>query len=378
MIIGVPSETIAQECRLPLTPAAAKTLTERGCQVLIQSGAGARAGFPDDRFREAGATIVSNAADLFARSDLIVKVKQPEETEFPLLRPQQHLFSYLHTETRRKLVDTLLEKRMTAIAFENIQASDGGYPLLYPMSRIAGQQAVMQGMQFLWNHRGGPGISLIRYPGIEPARVVILGGGPTGEAAAGVAAAMGADVCLFEIDIKRILLLVKALGPSFQILNPDLVSISSRASQADLVINATNVQPNSPAHLIDRAAVQRMKKGSVIVDVTANLKGAIETIDRYTSHDQPVFMVDGVIHYAVPNIPGTVAHTATQALSMSLIPFLTDIADKGTHRALTADPALRSGLTAINGLLTWKQAAKMQNRPGCTPEEGLKTVTLGT
>lgn len=372
MDIAILKENKPEEYRVPIIPEGVRKLVEKGHRVLMQNNAGTRAGYPDDMYEQAGSQIMGNASEIAARARIIVKVKEPVESEFHVFQERQTLFCYLHSETRPALVDMLLEKRITAIAFENIRLPDGRLPLLAPMSIIAGQQAVLQGMQFLWNHKHGIGKSLVAYPGLEPAQVVVLGAGQAGLGAAMVAASLGAQVTLFEIDRERIRSIAPTIPANIRVCHNEVVSLAPYVCQADMVINTATIPPQSDWHLIDREMISEMKKGSVIADVTANLRGAIETIDHYTSHDDPVWEVDGVIHYAVTNIPGTVANTASQALSLEVLPYLTELADHGIFAALQKNPALRRGLTAISGMLTWEEAGIYQNRPWCTAEAALK------
>jgi alanine dehydrogenase len=263
----------------------------------------------------------------------------------------------------------LLRKRITGLAFENVRSPDGDRPLLKPMSIIAGQQSVLQGMQFLYNHRGGTGTSLVTFPGLTPARVVVLGAGHAGMAATRVAAALGAHVELFESDVDRIHERVRQLPPNVSICHSGTVSIREAALQADLVVHATTIPPNSKTKLIDRDTVRGMRPGSVIVDITANLNGAIETVDRYTTHQDPVYTVDGVIHYVVSNIPGTVARTSSQALAMATAPYVDALTDKGIRAALRTDSGLLASLTCIDGILTWHEAGDMLDRPWRPPAD---------
>lgn len=372
MKIGVLREKKPQEYRLPVVPAGAARLLERGHSVMVEAGAGNGAGYADAAYRQVGATIGDSAQQVHRESDLLVKVKEPIAEEFHLYRPDRTLFCYLHSETRPQLVDMLLEKRITAIAFENVRLPDGRFPLLAPMSVIAGQQAILQGMQFLCNHRGGVGTSLVAYPGLEAPRVLVLGAGPAGLHAARVAAALGADVALFEIQAERIEQVAPQLPANVRILQGLSVPLEPYLFQADLVVNAATVPPACDQHLIERPMLKKMKPGTVIVDVTANLKGAVATVDRYTTHDEPVWEVDGVIHYAVTNIPATVARTASQALAMAVLPYLMELADQGPERALAENGALRSGLTAIRGRLTWHEAGRYQDRPWVPPDQALR------
>lgn len=374
MIIGLPKEIKPEEYRSALLPEAVRQLTHHGHSLLVQKGAAAAAGFPDDEYGKAGARIAEKSEEIFTESEIIVKVKEPIEPEYHLFKENSTLFCYLHSETRPSLVDLLLRKRITAIAFENVMLPDGTFPLLAPMSIIAGQQALFQGMQFLWNHKGGFGKSMIAYPGLEPPWVVVLGAGQVGLHAAKVAAALGADVALFEVNPARIQKVVAELPANVHLLHPQTVPLEPYVCRADMVINAATIPPNSSAHLIDRQMLRKMRKGSVIVDVTANLNGAIETIDHYTTHNDPIWEVDGVIHYAVTNIPGTVAHTASQALCNAVLPYLIELADQGALFALQNKPALLHGLTAMCGILTWHEAGKFQNKKWLPPAEALRSV----
>jgi len=371
MRIGVVKEIKPEEYRVAVVPENVSELVRAGHAVTVESGAGAGAGFSDEAYREAGARVTPSAAEVSEASDLLVKVKEPVEEEFGIFRPGQILFCYLHSETRPKLVDMLLEKRLTAVAFENVRESDGSFPLLRPMSVIAGQQAVLQGMQCLWNHRGGVGKSLVAYPGLETPVVVVFGAGEAGRPAARVAAALGCRVHVFEINQRAICSFAETAPPNVEIHNAHAVDWSPYVAAADLVINTATVPPDSERHLIGRDLVRRMKKGSVIVDVTANLRGAVETVDRYTTHSDPVWEVDGVIHYAVTNIPGTVARTASQALALEVFPYLRVLADHGIPEAFRRSPALLEGVASAGGILTWHEAGAFQKRSWMPPREAL-------
>ncbi len=374
MIVGIVKEIKPQEYRVALLPKGVSFLVERGHQVVVERGCGAGAGYSDGDYREAGASVAGAAPEVFSAAELIVKVKEPVAEEFPLFRDKQILFSYLHSETRPGLVDMLLGKRVSAIAFENIRDRDGSFPLLAPMSVIAGQQAVLQGLQFLCNHRGGIGINLAAYPGLEPARVVVFGAGPAGLNAARVAAALGAEVVLFEISNQRIAQVSRELPANVRLLHIQGVDSDPYVCAADLVVNAATIAPDSSHHLIPRSLLAKMKRGAVIVDVTANLKGAVESVDHYTTHDDPVWVVDGVVHYAVNNIPGTVARTASQALAAAVLPYLVAIADRGLLAALAEDEGLARGLTTMGGVLAWHQAGVLQKRPWRPPTELIKEL----
>lgn len=374
MLIGIPKEIKPEEYRIALLPQGVRLLTQLGHSVLVQKGAGIGAGYSDEDFELAGARAVLEADTVFQEAELIVKVKEPIEQEYDFFRDGLTLFCYLHSETRPALVELLLNRKTTAIAFENVRLEDGTFPLLAPMSIIAGQQAVFQGMQFLWNHRGGIGKSMVAYPGLEPPRVVVLGAGQAGLYAAKVAAALGADVAVFEISATRIQSIAAQLPANIHLLHIQTVALEPYIRAADMVINTATVPPNSSNHLIDRQMLSKMQQGAIIVDVTANLKGAVETIDHYSTHDEPVWEVDGIIHYAVTNIPGTVARTASQALSSAVLPYLVQLAEQGPVAALHNDAALLQGLTTISGILTWHQSGEFQNRNWCSPEVALNTL----
>ncbi len=356
---------------MALPPDAVATLVADGHRVVVEQGAGAAAGYPDDQYTAAGAVCLGAAADVHGAADLVVKVKEPQPAEFGFFRPGLGLFCYLHSETRPALVEALLGRRVTAIAFENVRMADGTLPLLAPMSVIAGQQAVLQAAALLCNHRGGPGVSLVAYPGLEPPLVVVIGAGNAGLAAARVAAALGAEVALFEGSPARRHALAGALPAAVRLCDAGTVPLESFVCRADLVIHATTLPPNTPTHLIGRDLVRRMKPGSLIVDITANLRGPVETIDRYTTHEDPVYTVDGVRHYAVPNIPGTVARTASQALAMAVLPFVRTLARLGLRAALVQSAELRAGLTSIDGALTWREAGAFLGLPWVPPEAAL-------
>jgi alanine dehydrogenase len=377
MRIGIPKELKAQECRVALPPAAVGGLVRDGHQVLVQRGAGSSAGFADAQFTATGALLVDSAVELYGAADLVVKVKEPLEAEFALFRPGLGIFCYLHSETRPALLRALLEARVTGIAFENVRLADGSLPLLTPMSVIAGQQAILQAAALLCNHRGGVGLSLVAYPGLEPAYVVVIGAGHAGVAAARVAAALGAEVALFETNPARIRALEPLLPHGVHLCHSGCVALAEHLRRADLVVHATTLPPNTPTHLIDRNLVRSMKPGSVIVDITANLGGAIETVDRYTTHAEPVYRVDDVIHYVVPNIPGTVAHTASQALGMEVLPYTRKLAQYGLDGALARFPDLLAGLTCIAGTLTWHEAGSFLGLPWTAPEKALPTAARG-
>ncbi len=355
MKIGILKETQSGEKRIALVPEAVAALAAAGAKVVMETGAGIGAGYADEAFVRAGAEILASAPAVLETADLVIKVKGPVTAEFDFFRPGQALFCFLVARNRPKLVDFLLARRLTALAFEAVESDDGRFPLLEPMSAIAGRQAVIIGQGLL----AGP----VRRPASMPARVVVLGGGTAGTAAARTEASFGSVVDLFEIDPRRLESLKTLLpGPISVHPVPDH-RLAEIVAAADLVINTAPVPARSPVHLVDRATVARMQPGRVIVDVSATIGGAVETIDRITTHADPVFVAEGVVHYAVPNIPARFAPAASEALSRSLLPYALQLAADGLPAALERCPDLRRALVCTAGVLTNRSVAESQGRP---------------
>ena len=374
MIIGVPKEIQDNEYRVALVPEGARALKAKGHRVLVEKSAGEGSGFPDAEYRKAGAEIVRSAALLFRKADLITKVKQPEPSELALFRPGQILFAYVHAENRPWLLDGLLARRVSAVAYEEIMLDDGRRPLLAPMSQIAGHMAVLIGCQFLQRHRGGMGVMIGRVDGAPAPAVVILGGGSAGTRAAQAAGGLGASVSLYEVSAERRKRLRKMLPASVQVLALDKRGLAGRLREAALLINTTDVPEKTKAPLVTRAMVRRMPKGAVIVDVTANVRGAIETSLRQTSHSAPVFEEEGVLHYVVPNIPGSVPRTATLALTSATFPYLRTIADQGLAKSLLKDAVLCRGLVCHAGWCTSKMLAELHGKEWRPAQEALASA----
>lgn len=350
MIFGILKERQPDEYRVALDPAGVERLVSEGHRIQVERDAGTGAGFLDVDYGKAGAQAGRTLSEVFGACEFILKVKAPVAGEYAFFRRGQIIMGYLKAEFRPDMVGVFLDRSITSIAMERITAADGSFPLLRPMSVIAGQQAVLQGMQFLCNHHDGPGISLARCPGVEPARVVILGAGQAGWQAAQTAGVLGAEVLVFEKDSQRRRALTKALPENVRLLDPEKDPPADYAKSADMLINATAIA-SGEAPLIRRQDVEAMKKKSVIVDVSANIHGAVETVDRLSTHEDPVWQVKGVTHYAVANIPGSVANTASRALSFALTPYLLRLARQGIVSALEADPGLRRALVTHNGQL---------------------------
>ncbi len=348
MRIAVPAEVQDSEMRVAITPEGACRLVEIGHEVLVQAGAGVGAGFEDDDYLAACVQVLPDAASTWAAGNLIVKVKQPTEEECALFARGSALFGYTHTETRPWLVEAFLERAMTVISFERVRLPDGRMPLLEPMSRIAGHMSVIIGAQLLQTVHGGPGVMLGEMPGAGRCGVTVVGGGTVGEWAARAALALGAHVTVFELREQRRRQIEQAL-PEASIQPPDEELVASAVADSWLVVNGATVPENSDVHVVTREMVRAMHDGAVIVDVTADLRGAIETSVRKTTHSAPVYVEEGVVHYVVQNIPGVVPRTSTLALEAATLPYTLKLADLGIEEALAADPALAAGLLCRGG-----------------------------
>ncbi|MBI5516352.1 MAG: alanine dehydrogenase [Deltaproteobacteria bacterium] len=356
MIIGVPKEIKTREYRVGMTPAGVRQLASRGHTVLVERGAGEGSGLRDEQYVHAGARIVPSAADAWG-ADLVVKVKEPLPAEFEHFRAGLVLYTYLHLAAEPVLTRKLMEKKVRAIAYETIQLEDGSLPLLRPMSEVAGRMAVQAGATTLEKWRGGKGVLLGGVPGTRRGRVAILGGGVVGRNAARIAIGMGAQVTVLDISPKTMDYLEDIFGGAIETLYSNPVNIEEAVTRADLVIGAVLVPGAVAPKLVDRAAVSRMERGSVIVDVAVDQGGCIETV-RPTSHDAPTYEVDGVIHYCVPNMPGAVAHTSTFALTNVTMRYAVTLADRGLDRALREDPALALGVNCYDGQCTYEAVAQ--------------------
>lgn len=359
MIVAVPKEIKTHEYRVGLTPAGARALVEDGHRVLIQTGAGAGAGIEDADYRSAGAELVGDAGKLYAVGEMIVKVKEPLPAEYSLLRGGQLLFTYLHLAPDPKLTQALLERDVTGIAYETVELADGFLPLLHPMSEVAGRMSVQIGAHLLQREQGGKGLLLGGVPGVRPARVVILGAGTVGGNALRIAVGMGADVRVIDIDSRRLAVLDDHYGNRIQTLMSNSQTIEEEVRGADLVIGAVLVAGARAPILVRRPLVAAMTAGSVIVDVAVDQGGCVETI-RPTTHDQPSYAVDGVIHYGVANMPGAVSRTSTFALTNATLPYVRRIAGRGLTEAIREDAALRNGVNTMAGKLCNRPVAEAQ------------------
>ena len=360
MIIGIPKEIKAQEFRVALLPSAAYQLVQRGHQVLVGRDAGSGAGFSDAEYVKAGATILDDHAAIFARADLIVKVKEPQPSEYPLLRPGQILFTYLHLAASRPLTDGLLKSGVTALAYETIEVNRR-LPLLEPMSEIAGRMSVLVGGYFLAKHFGGSGVLLGGVPGVLPGKVVVLGGGVAGINAARMAQGLGADVTILEVDVERMRFLDITLHTAHTLYSNE-AHLMELLPHVDLLIGAVLVPGAKAPKLINRAMLRQMRPGSVVVDIAIDQGGCIET-SRATTHHDPVFVEEGVTHYCVANMPAAYSRTATQALTNVTYRYIELLADLGLKDACERQPALLGGINVMDGKVTCKAVADAHGLP---------------
>jgi alanine dehydrogenase len=368
MIIGCPREIKAQENRVALLPSAAYQLTQRGHAVVVEAGAGVGSGYSDEEYRAAGAEIVSAHSEVFARADLIVKVKEPLPEEYALLRPGQILFTYLHLAASKPLTDALLASGVTGIAYETVEVNRR-LPLLEPMSEIAGRMSVLVGGNYLAKHFGGKGVLLGGVPGVLPGKVMVLGGGTAGVNAARMATGLGADVTILEVDVERMRFLDITLHTAHTLYSSH-AHILEMLPDIDLLIGAVLVPGAKAPKLITRDMLKVMKPGSVLVDIAVDQGGCAETT-RPTTHHDPTFVEEEVIHYCVANMPGAYARTATQALTNVTYRYLELLADHGIPGAFTRDKNLLGGLNVFAGKLTCRGVADAHGMPFTTPEDAL-------
>ena len=354
MIIGIPKEIKAQEFRVALLPSAAYQLAQRGHQILVGRDAGAGAGFSDAEYVKAGATILDDHAAIFSRAELIVKVKEPQPSEYPLLRPGQILFTYLHLAASRTLTDGLLKSGVTGLAYETIEVNRR-LPLLEPMSEIAGRMSVLVGGYFLAKHFGGSGVLLGGVPGVLPGKVVVLGGGVAGINAARMAQGLGADVTILEVDVERMRFLDITLHTAHTLYSNE-AHLMELLPHVDLLIGAVLVPGAKAPKLINRTMLRQMRPGSVVVDIAIDQGGCIET-SRATTHHDPVFVEEGVTHYCVANMPAAYSRTATQALTNVTYRYIELLADLGLKEACERQPALPGGINVMDGKVTCKAVA---------------------
>ncbi len=370
MRIGVPREIKVHEYRVGLVPAGVRELTAAGHEVVVETGAGSGIGMDDGQYRAAGATIAQDAAAVFSRSELIVKVKEPQPSECALLRPGQTLFTYLHLAADPAQAEGLIRSGATAIAYETVTAKNGSLPLLTPMSEVAGRMSIQVGAASLQKANGGSGVLLGGVPGVPPAKVIILGGGVAGTHAAEIAVGMRADVTVVDRSVERLRELSALFGSSLRTAYSTAEAIERLVRDADLVIGAVLIAGAAAPKLVTRSMLESMKPGSVMVDIAIDQGGCFET-SHPTTHADPTFVVDGIVHYCVANMPGAVPRTSTFALTNATLPYVRALADLGWQGAFKQDPGLANGLNVHAGTLTHSAVAKSL---GMAPRPALALV----
>ncbi len=361
MIIGVPKEVKDHEARVGLVPSGVIALCEAGHEVLVETTAGEGSAITDGEFMQAGAAIAPKAAEVWRKADLIVKVKEPQPSEYELLRPDLILFTYLHLAPLPDLTNRLLETKVSGVAYETIREADGSLPLLTPMSEVAGRMSVQVGAQYLEAPNGGRGVLLGGVPGVAPANIVILGGGVVGTNAAKIAVGMGAHVTIIDRNLSRLRDLDDIFNSQIVTLASNVFTISETLKHADLVIGAVLIPGAAAPKIVRRQMIANMKRGAVVVDVAIDQGGCFET-SHATTHTEPVYLVDGVLHYCVSNMPAAVPHTSTFGLTNATFPYLLELANKGLERAVDQHPALREGVNTYKGYVTHPGVAESQGR----------------
>jgi alanine dehydrogenase len=362
MIIGVPKEVKDHESRVGLVPSGVVGLREAGHRVLVQSTAGILSSIPDSEYLEAGAEILPSAAEVWSRAELVVKVKEPQTSEYPHFRPGLILFTYLHLAPLPELTAKLVETRVNSVAYETIRERDGSLPLLTPMSEVAGRMAVQVGAQYLEAPNGGRGVLLGGVPGVSPANVLILGGGIVGHNAAKMAVGLGAHVTIIDLNLNRLRELDDIYSSQIVTLASNSWTIRETLRQADLVVGAVLIPGASAPKLVRRDMLSVMKKGAVMVDVAIDQGGCFET-SHATTHTDPIYFVDSVLHYCVSNMPAAVPHTSTYALTNATYPYLLQLASKGLERACEDSRPICEGVNTYEGHITYPAVADSQGRP---------------
>ena len=373
MKIGCPKEIKPQEFRVGLTPGAAQEAIAHGHSVIVQTGAGAGAGFPDEAYLSVGASLADSAEEIFASADMIVKVKEPQAIERAMLREGQVLFTYLHLAPDPDQTKDLLASGATCIAYETVTDDRGGLPLLAPMSEVAGKLAPQMGAWTLQKANGGRGVLMGGVPGVGPAEVVVIGGGVVGTHAARVAAGMGAEVTVLDRSLARMRYLDDVFGAAFRTRYASQANIAELIARADMVIGAVLIPGAAAPKLVSRADLALMKPGAALVDVAIDQGGCFET-SRATTHEDPIYDVDGILHYCVANMPGAVARTSTIALGNATMPYMLALADKGWKQACAEDPHLLNGLNVHAGKLTYYAVGKALGIDVTSPQVILKAA----
>jgi alanine dehydrogenase len=371
MIIGVPKEIKTEENRVAVTPTGVAAFAARNHKVLLQKGAGLGSGFSDRAYEVAGAVVVEFAKEIWQQANLIMKVKEPQESEYPLLKPGLILFTYLHLAANESVTRALLERKVTAIGYETIQLDDGSLPLLAPMSEIAGRLSIQVGAWCLQAENGGRGILLGGASGVRPGKVVILGAGMSGNAAAQVATGMGAYVSILDINPTKLRYVHDMLGGHLTTLMSNRANVEEEVVDADLIIGSVLIPGAQAPKLISRSLVKRMKPGAALVDISIDQGGCAET-SRPTTHREPIYIDEEVVHYCVTNMPAIVPNTSTYALTNSTLSYGLQLANRGFPQALARDKALAKGLNAFDGKITHEGVANAFNLPWTPVEEAIR------
>lgn len=357
MIVGVPKEIKISENRVGMTEAGVRQLVKEGHTLYVEKDAGVGSGISNQQYEKAGAKILDTKAEVYAKADMIVKVKEPLPDEYELLRPNQILYTYLHLAAEPKLTRVLCERKVKAVAYETIQNSDGTLPLLTPMSEVAGRMATQIGAFFLQKDHGGKGVLLGGVTGVKPGKVTIIGGGVVGTNAAKMAVGLGADVTILDVSLSRLEYLDDIFAGQVTTLYSNSQNIEQCVAESDLLIGAVLITGHKAPTLVSRSMISSMTKGSVVVDVAVDQGGCIETC-KPTSHQNPTYEVDGVIHYCVPNMPGVVSRTSTYALTNTTLKYASILAAVGVEDAMVKEPTLRSGLNVYNGYVCYEPVAR--------------------
>lgn len=362
MLVGVPQEIKPKEYRVGLTPSSVQELTSRGHTVYVQSGAGEGSSFHDEAYEKAGAQILKDLEGVYQSAEMIVKVKEPIEQEYNLIKPDHLLFTYFHFASNQQLTEAMRDTGAVCLTYETVTDDKGKLPLLDPMSEVAGRMAVQEGAQFLEKPHGGRGVLLGGVPGVRPANVVILGGGTVGYQAAKMAAGLEAQVTIMDIKLERLRYLADIMPANVTTLKSNQSNIEDALRDVDLLISAVLIPGAKTPHLVTRDMLGSMKQGAVLVDVAVDQGGAIETC-KPTTHEDPVYVVDGVVHYCVANMPGAVPATSTTALNSVTLPYVIKLADKGWWQATNEDHALKQGLNIVHGNITHQGVSDAFNLP---------------
>ena len=357
MIIGIPKEIKNNENRVGMTPSGVGELVKRGHTVYVQHTAGSNSGFPDEEYIDVGAKILPAIEDVYTVAEMIVKVKEPIEAEYKLIKKDQLMFTYFHFASDEKLTLAMMETGAVCLAYETVEKPDGSLPLLIPMSEVAGRMSTQQGARFLERPQGGKGLLMGGVPGVKPAKVLVLGGGVVGYSAALMAAGLGADVTITDISLPRLRYLDQVMPANIKTLYSSTHNIIKELPSTDLIIGAVLIPGAKTPHIITRDMLKYLGKGSVLVDVAIDQGGCFET-SHPTTHAEPTYVVDGIVHYCVANIPGAVPRTSTMALTNATLPYAIRLADKGWKEACREDPALELGLNIVHGKVVYEAVAQ--------------------